>query len=102
MLRQPQAAGIGRDVALGDRAGRRHGLRERSAGPKPVTCSIDEAQYVDWDEWGKDCGYGVPKAPGALPPRISWEPCGPAVGLSGCKKLKVRAGRRAHQRARRG
>lgn len=63
-----------------------------TAGPKPVTCALDEAQYVDWDDWGKACHFAVPKAPAALPPRISWEACGPAVGLSGCKKLKVRAG----------
>lgn len=63
-----------------------------SAGPKQAACSIDESQYTDWDDWGKGCGFAVPKAVSALPSRISWEPCGPGVGLSGCKKLKLRAG----------
>lgn len=63
-----------------------------TAGPKVATCALDEAQYVDWDDWGKGCGFAVPKGQGALPPRISWEPCGPALGLTGCKKLKVRDG----------
>jgi hypothetical protein len=63
-----------------------------SAAAVGPSCAIDEAQYVDWDEWGKGCGFAVPRAPGALPPRISWEACGPAVGLSGCRKIKLRAG----------
>ena len=59
-------------------------------------CGIDEAQYVDWDDFGKACNYAVPKSPAALPPRVQWEACGPAVGLNGCKKLKVRTGATLH------
>lgn len=63
-----------------------------SAAPAGPTCALDEASYVEWDEWGKGCGFAVPKAPSALPPRNNWEACGSSVGLSGCKKLKPRAG----------
>lgn len=59
-------------------------------------CAIDEAQYVDWDDWGKACNFAVPKTPAALPPRVQWEACGPAVGLNGCKKIKVRTGATLH------
>lgn len=67
-----------------------------TATAAPVSCAIDEAQYTDWDEWGKACNFAVPKAVSALPPRITWETCGPALGLEGCKKLKVRAGATLH------
>lgn len=67
-----------------------------TATAKPVSCAIDEAHYADWDEWGKACNFAVPKAVSALPPRITWEACGPALGLGGCKKLKVRAGATLH------
>lgn len=63
-----------------------------ASGPAGPTCALDEAQYVDWDEWGKGCGFAVPRGVSALPPRISWEACGASVGLAGCKKLKTRGG----------
>lgn len=67
-----------------------------TATAQAPSCAIDEAQYADWDDFGKACNYAVPKTPGALPPRVQWEACGPAIGLSGCKKLKVRAGAAVH------
>ncbi|MEZ4294186.1 MAG: hypothetical protein R3B70_04350 [Polyangiaceae bacterium] len=57
-----------------------------------AACALDESVHVDYDDFGKECGFVVPKSPSALPPRNNWEPCGAAIGLPGCKKLKLRQG----------
>jgi hypothetical protein len=89
-------AAPGSGATTGTAAGATSASASGTATAKAASCAIDETQYVDWDDWGKGCGFAVPKAPGALPPRIGWEPCGAAVGLSGCKKLKPRAGATLH------